>query len=147
MEKLRAGDGKAKVVIKPLNGKQLRVGLGSPRHPYLLPGLHICITLMRIRIELFTSMRIRIELFTSMRIRILLLKVTGICDHWSVNPPRPILSIQSSIVSVHCGSIFSHADPDPASKNKMRIRIRNPAFYNWLPFKFTVTAFAWVSSP
>ncbi len=34
-------------------------------------------------------MRIRIQLFTWMRIRILLLiKVMGIWDHWSIDPPR-----------------------------------------------------------
>jgi hypothetical protein len=39
-------------------------------------------TLMRIRILLFTLMRLRIQLFTLMRIRIQLLsKVMGICDH------------------------------------------------------------------
>jgi len=45
-------------------------------------------TLMRIRIHLFTLMRIRIQLFMLMRIRILdLIKVMGICDLWSLDPP------------------------------------------------------------
>jgi hypothetical protein len=108
---------------------------------------------MRIRIQLFTLMRIRIELFTFMRIQVLLLlKVTGICHRWSIGL---ILSLQASIVSVHCpprlyldfnaepDPSFYIEDPDPALKNKMRTRIRNPAFYNRLSFKCTVTTLAW----
>ncbi len=52
------------------------------------PGYQIPITLMRIRIQLFSLMRIRIQLFTSMRIRILLLnKVMRICNHCPTGPP------------------------------------------------------------
>ncbi len=47
MEKLREGDGKAEVVIKPVNGKQLRLGVAPPVTHHLLPVLRICITLMR----------------------------------------------------------------------------------------------------
>jgi hypothetical protein len=42
---------------------------------------------MKIRSQLFTLMRIQIQLFILMRIRILILiKVMGICEHWSVDP-------------------------------------------------------------
>ncbi len=44
-----------------------------------IPGLRIRVTLIRIWIW--------IQLFTLMRIRMLLIKVTGICDHWSRDPP------------------------------------------------------------
>ncbi len=51
-----------------------------------------------------TLMRIRIQLFTSMQIRILLLiKVIGICDHCSIHPPglHFELTLQAFFVIVH----------------------------------------------
>jgi hypothetical protein len=47
-------------------------------------------------------MPIRIQFFDLMQIWILLLiKLMGICDYWSVDPPGPHLSLQASIVSIH----------------------------------------------
>ncbi len=60
-------------------------------HPSLL-GLRILITFMRIRNLTSIRIRIRFQLFTLLRmqIRILLLfKVTGICDHWLIDPIGP----------------------------------------------------------
>jgi hypothetical protein len=56
--------------------------------------------LMRIQIQLFTFMRIRIQPVNLMLNRILLLiKVMGICDHWSIEPPGPYF--WSPFVSLH----------------------------------------------
>jgi hypothetical protein len=63
---------------------------GAYYHQLSGPWFRIRITLMRIRIQLFTSVRIRIwiKLFISMRIRILLvIKLMQICDHWPTDPP------------------------------------------------------------
>ncbi len=50
--------------------------------------LRFRINLRRIRFTLFTLMRIRIRFFTLLFIRILvLIKVMGICDHWSSYGP------------------------------------------------------------
>ncbi len=83
--------------------------------------LRIRITLMRIRIPVFTLLRIRI---------LLLIKVMRICDHWSTDPLRPrfdTLKYPASTVSVY-GTPWLHifeplqvidADPD-----------LGPAFYS-----------------
>jgi hypothetical protein len=55
-------------------------------------GSRIRITLLRIRIQLFTSVRI-----------LLLIKVMRVCDHWPTDPP-------SSIFSVHGPPRF-HIEP------------------------------------
>jgi hypothetical protein len=79
-----------------------------------IAGLRIRITLnrFRIRIHIFTLLRIRIWLFTLMRICIrilLLIKVTRICNHWSLvsrlskapfEPPR-----------LHCEPPRLHFEP------------------------------------
>ena len=57
---------------------------------YSWAGFRGRITLMRIRIQLFTLLRIWIQLFTSMRIRtwiLLLIKVMRNCNHWNTDPP------------------------------------------------------------
>jgi hypothetical protein len=71
-----------------------------------------------------------------MRIRIqLLLKVIGICDHWSIEPLGLYLSLQESIVSVHSPprlcfeplkllNFDSNAYPDLAFHQVLGIRIR-----------------------
>jgi hypothetical protein len=56
---------------------------------------------IQIRIYLFTLMRIRIQLYTVMRIFIrilLLIKVMGICEHWSTDPP----GLNFDPPGVHC---------------------------------------------
>ncbi len=89
-------------------------------------GFRIGITLMLIRIQLFTLMRIRIQLFTSVRIQIrVMIEVMRIYDlastalHGSIEPRKflildfdadPDLAFQSN----------ADPDPDPASKNKTK---------------------------
>jgi hypothetical protein len=65
----------------------------------LKKGLRIRITLMRIRIQLFTFNTDPDSAFHLMRTRILLLnKVMQICDRWSTDPGLH-LSLQGSILS------------------------------------------------
>ncbi len=81
-------------------------------------------------------MRIRIQLFTFMRNRIqLLLKVMGICVHYSVHPPGLYLIVQGPVQfyfdPLNLSNFYFIADPEPASKHNadpcgLRIRTRNP---------------------
>jgi hypothetical protein len=55
-------------------------GNGLPRKGFNA-GLWIRITFMRIRIQIFLLMWIRIRI-------LLLIKEMGVCDFWSIDPPR-----------------------------------------------------------
>jgi hypothetical protein len=101
---------------------------------------------MQIRIQLFTTMRIRIRI-------LLLIKVMGICDHWSIDtsglhfePPglhcdRPRLGFEHLKLlnyDYNDSAFHSFADPDtdPAAKNNADLaRIRTNSqddTYAWL---------------
>jgi len=101
--------------------------------------LGIRITLMQIRIPLFTFIRVRIRLFFLMRIRILLLvKEMRICDHLSVERQ----SIHFEPPPLHCRAATAiqgfdaAADPDMAFP-LMRIRIRNTKCYGSLQIRIS----------
>ncbi len=86
--------------------------------------LRIRITLMRIRVQLFTSIRIRIQLFASMRIRIQLF-IPGSGSSFSLHcGSGSSLSLQcksGSSLSLQCGSGSScslNVDPDPATHQR-----------------------------
>jgi hypothetical protein len=83
-------------------------------------GLRIRITLMRIRIQLFTSMRIRIRI-------LLLIKLLGIVDHWSMNPPG---SVADQDPGSGIGCLFDPWIRDPGwEKVSIRIRDEQPGSY------------------
>jgi hypothetical protein len=112
----------------------------------------IRITLMQIRIPLFTFIRIRIRLFFLMRIRILLLvKEMRICDHLSTDRQ----SIHFEPPRLHCRAATAiqgfdaAADPDMAFP-LMRIRIRNTKCYGsmqiWIrALRYDVKIFFFIS--
>jgi hypothetical protein len=111
----------------------------------LFAGLRIRITLMRIRFQRFNSMQI-----------LILIKALKTCDHWLQNLQGFVLSLHTSIVSVH-GPLRFHsellkllnfdfnADPDPTFHlfiqmrtriqlpKTMRIWIRNPGYVLTFP--------------
>ncbi len=113
--------------------------------------LWVRVTLMRIRIQLFTSIRIRIRLIILMRIRIvLLIKVIRICDHWSrdssrLHCERPQLlnfnldAHPDPAVDFDADPAFhSHANADPASKNHAD---PDPQHRLWAPVQETYARF------
>jgi hypothetical protein len=85
-----------------------------------------------------------------MRIRIrvrFLIKVMGICDHWSIGP---ILSLQVSVVSIHATVVVLlnfefNVDPDRHLKI-IRIRICNPGFTDVSPLYRKYLPFSGLSS-
>jgi hypothetical protein len=91
--------------------------------------MRIRITLRRIRIYpfTFTRIRIQIQLFILMRIRIqilLLIKMMGICDHLSIDPPRLHFATPASTVSVRSSPGLSFEPSKLLNLTLMRIRIQ-----------------------
>jgi hypothetical protein len=123
---IRSVTGKIGILQKKLLVRtDSRLFLYFSTHSIKLPGLS---NFLRLRISI-SLMQIRIQLFTSMRIRIQLpFKVMEICDNWSTDPPE----LHFEPPGLHCEllkffifdfnadpdpAFHSNADPDPVSKN------------------------------